>query len=117
MKHFLVTRFNLKHNNWKTGKDGQKVLTDTWLIHRFKLFEKYCLPSVKNQSNQNFIWCCFFDNSTPQEYMVRIKKLSTSYNNFVPIFINGMAELHTALKKFITTNGMLHMPVDTFWMS
>lgn len=104
MKHFLVTRFNLTDNGWKKSRDGQQVLTDEWLEHRFRLFDKYCLPSVKNQSNQKFTWCIFFDINTPHEYKKRIDNISRSYNNFRAIFIDGMKALNTSLQKFITSN-------------
>ena len=58
-KHFLITRFNLKKKGWETTKNNEKIQTEEWLRHRFELFEAYCLPSVINQSNQDFIWYVF----------------------------------------------------------
>jgi len=55
MKHFLLTRFNLRNEEWITTRDGGAVLTEEWLIQRFELFENYCLPSVMNQKNKNFL--------------------------------------------------------------
>ena len=104
MKHFLVTRFNLTLDSWKTAKDGQKVLTDAWLSHRFWLFERYCLPSVMNQSNQDFIWCVFFDVSTPQAYRSRIAELSLAYDNFVPVYIDGFEALLDAFQGFVAAH-------------
>ena len=90
MKHFLVTRFNLTVSEWKTTKNGEPVLSEKWLKNRFLLFENYCLPSVKNQTNQNFIWCVFFDVNTSDNYRDKIKFISDSYQNFKPIFIDGI---------------------------
>ena len=99
MKHFLLTRFNVKAST-KTISVSQ---SDSWLSHRFELFEKYCLPSVKNQFNQNFTWGVFFDTDTPQKYKDKIDKISNSYNNFVPIFINESSDLEPTSSKFIAS--------------
>ncbi|AXP79276.1 hypothetical protein CJ739_176 [Mariniflexile rhizosphaerae] len=104
MKHFLATRFNLTVPDWKTSKSGKLVLTDDWLENRFYLFENYCLPSVKNQTNQNFIWCVFFDTNTSDFYKNKIKIIEENYSNFKPLFIEGIGSLHNSFKDFIVNN-------------
>ncbi len=101
MKHFLVTRFNLTVTEWKTTRNGELVLTEKWLKNRFDLFEKYCLPSVKNQTNQNFIWCVFFDINTPIVYRKKINLISKDYKNFRPIFIDGIKMLKSSFIEYI----------------
>ena len=54
MKHFLATRFNLPAEDWKVSRNGQKVLTDSWLKHRFEIFEKYYLEFFKAFSDSLF---------------------------------------------------------------
>ncbi|MBL4887641.1 MAG: hypothetical protein JKZ03_04155 [Flavobacteriaceae bacterium] len=54
MKHFIITKFNLKGKNSRTDKGGSIMSTKEWLNHRLNLFQKYCLPSVKNQNNKAF---------------------------------------------------------------
>lgn len=68
IQHFILTRFNLLIFN--KNKEGKKVRTIKWLEHRFMLFEKYCLPSVKNQTCQDFQWIVLFDSSTPERFAV-----------------------------------------------
>jgi hypothetical protein len=104
MKHFIATRFNLKTSDWKKSKSGNLVLTNEWLEHRFNLFENYCLPSVKNQSNHNFIWCVFFDIDTPQNFKDRIVALTANTPNIIPLFIDGMINLNVSFKNFIQEN-------------
>lgn len=70
LQHFILTRFNV--HLWNKAKDGRKVRTTRWLEHRFQLFEKYCLPSVKNQTLQKFEWIVLFDNMTPDSFKERI---------------------------------------------
>lgn len=104
MKHFIATRFNLKAPDWKTTKSGNLVLTNEWLEQRFYIFENYCLPSVKNQSNLNFKWCIFFDNETPEKYKQKIISISKEFNVIHPIFIESMEKLKETFKDFIIKN-------------
>jgi len=101
MKHYIVTRFNLKVDSWKTTRDGEGVLTDVWLKNRFILFETYCLPSVINQINKNFIWCVFFDESTSLSARKTINTYVDMCPNFTPLFINGIDELLSSFQDFI----------------
>lgn len=102
-KHYLITRFNLRNEDWKTSKSGSLVLTEEWLKNRFLLFESICIPSVQNQTNQQFTWLVFFDENTPQKYKQKITGYSRIFSNFIPVFINGMPEflpsIQTEIKK------------------
>lgn len=82
--HFILTRFNLRvdYANPGTGLDQQ------WLNHRFNLFEQFCYPSVREQSNQNFKWLVFFDSQTPEFFKNKIEKYS-EWKNFIPVYIDG----------------------------
>lgn len=104
MKHFIGTRFNLKAPEWRTTKNGDAVLTEDWLEKRFYLFENYCFPSVVHQTNQNFIWCVFFDNDTPAEYKEKIKIIAADYLNFRPLFIDSMGTLKNTFQDYIYMN-------------
>lgn len=99
--HYLITRFNLRSKDWKLTKNGDKVLTDDWLDERFRIFENYCLPSVENQTNQNFKWCVFFDKETPEKYKLKILEINKRYSNFRPIYIDGMENLNTEFIYYI----------------
>jgi len=100
MKHFLITRFNIRSENWKRTKSGLQTLSDDWLKDRFNLFESYCLPSVKQQSNQEFIWCVIFDEETPVKYINKIEALSAEYPKIHPLFVDGFNKLQTVLSNF-----------------
>jgi len=81
-KHFILTQFNVKFK-WSKGgvsTDG-KVPDKKWFEHRLKLFDKFCYPSIVNQSCQNFDWLIFFDDETTD------KKLLEKYSRFIPIFV------------------------------
>lgn len=101
LKHFLITRFNVKEAGWDTTKNGEPVLTADWLQHRFGLFEKYCLPSVLNQSIKTFTWCIFFDADTPGIFKDRINEISRTCSFLHPIYIKDATEQQHSLVKFI----------------
>jgi len=102
-KHFLATRFNVRVGGWDTTKNGETLLDDSWMDNRFELFENYCLPSVINQSNQNFTWCLYFDLHTAEVYQQRIKELTESYLNIHIFFIDSIGELKPHLINFINS--------------
>jgi len=85
LQHFILTRFNLLL--WNKDKEGDKVRTVKWLEHRFTLFEKFCLPSVKNQTCREFEWIVLFDSKTPDKFKARIVDYQNACPQFVPIFV------------------------------
>lgn len=82
--HFLLTRFNIIF----TRGINKNVcpFDEEWHNHRFILFDKYCFPSVKNQTNQNFKWLVFFNIDTPDKYRNKIEEYRNAYANFFPVF-------------------------------
>lgn len=87
IKHFIITYFNVKHLDVR-DKKGECTLTDKWLEGRFGLFEKYCLPSVVNQTEKNFIWLCLFDKDTPNTYKNRIEDYSKSFTQLKVLYLS-----------------------------
>lgn len=85
LQHFFLTRFNLLL--WQKDKEGSSVRTKKWLDHRFQLFEKYCFPSIKNQTCQDFEWIVLFDSTTPDKYKKRINGYQKECPQFAPVFI------------------------------
>lgn len=95
-EHFLITRFNLRNEAWKKSKNSELVLTAQWLKDRFRLFDHFCFPSVKNQTNVNFTWLVFFDIQTPESYKEVLNKYRVAFPNFTPLYIDGMAQFLSA---------------------
>jgi len=89
-QHYIITRFNLRRKDWNTTKNNEVVLSDAWHKERFELFENFCFPSVKNQTNQNFKWLVFFDTNTPNIFRKKISQYVKEYHNFYPFYIAGM---------------------------
>lgn len=89
MQHFIITPFYVRrHFTAKTGKIEEQFASLEWLDDRLRLFETYCLPSVAAQSDQNFSWFLYFDDSTPQKYLDRVGAAISRYGN---IFIKRCA--------------------------
>ena len=87
LQHFILTRFNILL--WNKAKDGRKVRTTKWLEHRFALFEKYCLPSIKNQTCQGFEWIVLFDSMTPDRFKERIASCQKECPQLTPVFVEA----------------------------
>ncbi len=85
IQHFILTRFNILL--WQKDKRGCKVRTTKWLEHRFSLFERYCLPSVKNQTCQDFEWIVLFDSKTPERFKDKISEYQSLCPQFTPVYV------------------------------
>lgn len=85
MQHFILTRFNLLL--WNRDKEGNKVRSKQWLVHRFSLFEKYCLPSINKQTYKNFEWIVLFDSTTPEAFKKRVEKYQKECPQLTPIYV------------------------------
>lgn len=83
-EHILLTRFNVKLYD---NVDNPKGLDPAWLEQRLQLFEKFCYPSLNNQSNQNFKWLVLFHASTPESFKTKIREYS-QWKNFIPLYID-----------------------------
>lgn len=82
MKHFIITPFYVRrHFTTKTGKTEELLAPPEWLNDRLRLFEDYCFPSVVGQSEKNFEWFIYFDQSTPGSYLDRVTSLTSKYAN------------------------------------
>lgn len=102
-KHYLCTRFNIiqawYYNCAKDGR-GTVIQTEEWLNIRFDLFERYCFPSVKNQTG-DFVWLVLFNSETPSVYKKRIAKYEQEMPNFVSIYLEPYADDQKAVQDYI----------------
>lgn len=106
-KHYLLTRFNIKNHSlaeYARLQRGTIVQTEEWLNKRFELFEKFCFPSVNQQTTKNFTWLVFFDKNTPDKYKLQIKNYSKICPMFHAIFVEtGVSEVEIAVN-YIKSN-------------
>lgn len=81
LNHVLLTRFNLPSAGFESVVRAQ----EGWLKNRTHLFEKYCLSSVRAQTNKNFHWIIYFDPESPEWLKEKIREWSAD-RIFEPIF-------------------------------
>lgn len=62
LQHAILTRFNLPSG----GHESLVRARDGWLRERVGLFERFCLPSVRAQTSQDFAWLVYFDPESPR---------------------------------------------------
>jgi hypothetical protein len=78
--HFLITRFNLRHD-----ASDRRAIDPGWLDARFELFDRFCYPTVRAQSSQNFRWLVLFDAQTPDQALERVRTYA-QWPGFIPVF-------------------------------
>jgi hypothetical protein len=78
--HFVITRFNLRRE-----ASDQGAIDSGWLKTRFELFERFCYPTVRAQSSQNFRWLVLFDDQTPEQALERVRTYA-QWPSFIPVF-------------------------------
>lgn len=88
--HFLLTRFNVPLNPGEIGSGKTLGTSIEWLNRRFEIFDKFCHPSVHQQSNQNFKWLVFFDSRTPAIFKEKIQEYA-KWKNFIPAYIDNFS--------------------------
>jgi hypothetical protein len=78
ISHFLLTKFNLPISYARrSGQHGEEA----WLTSRWSLFERYCLPSVLNQSGTDFVWVLYCWDQTPEPFRSRLERLAARHEN------------------------------------
>lgn len=87
-EHYILTRFNLPI--FQPKLDGHKTTSCDmgYLSYRFDLFERYCMPSIVQQSCQNFKWLVLFDVNTPGPFKERAAQWHDSYPNLIPCYLD-----------------------------
>ena len=105
MKTVLLTRYNLP-TRFQTGR-AIDATSEDWLEHRTSLFNRLCLPSVKNQSSNNFIWYIGYSKSTPSRFIKNLPDFAE------PIFANSVNEyLKKVRKKVSNAKKLLSLRLD-----
>ena len=93
---YILTRFNvdITHVNSLINQEACR-LDEKYLNERFRLFEKYCLPSILNQSDKNFKYLVFFHPQTPDKFKERIKYYTNTSNGiFIPFYTKNAEMPH-----------------------
>lgn len=79
--HFVLTRFNVRSFYHASEP------TDEWLRERLRLFRRYCLPALADQSSAQFLWLVFVDDQSPQWFREEIEK--DARGRFETVYVAG----------------------------
>jgi hypothetical protein len=82
---------------------GGAGLNADWLTHRFDLFERFCYPSVRAQTNTNFKWIVYLDVRTPNEFKKRIARLA-EWDRFKPCYVETYAETRLPMPEMLDSD-------------
>lgn len=86
IQHFLITRFSIRLTE-KNSEYGQidrfknNPIKKKYVNYRLKLFEFSCLPSIRGQSSQDFIWIILIDQSLEDIKKHELKELVKNLPN------------------------------------
>jgi len=94
--HLLFTRFNVQYE-----ADDTIGIQPQWLDERLWLFEHYCLPSVIDQTCQNFVWILLGDTRTPEAYKTRIENYTQQVPQIRTYWTGYQNDAYHALYKHI----------------
>jgi hypothetical protein len=84
LQHLLLTRFNI----WSPfGSDNLRLSTE-YLEYRFRLFERYCFPSVMSQTCRNFRWILFLDRDTPLAIKHKMVVCCAKSDRLTPVYLS-----------------------------
>lgn len=108
LKIYFITRFSILDYNCKAWvmtsmeKDNysKTLFADDRLNAKFEAFEKMTLPSIVNQTNQNYEWLILTSNYLPQLYMNRLKKDIEKYPQIKLFTVENMVEFKKIVKEY-----------------
>jgi hypothetical protein len=58
-----------------------------YLAQRLELFERFCLPTVRSQSERDFKWLVLFADETPDAVKARVAAYGADWPEFVPVYL------------------------------
>lgn len=85
VRHFIITRFNLR--GMEDTPSSAKMIDAAYLGQRLELFERFCLPTVRSQTEQDFKWLVLFADETPEAVKARVATYAADWPNLVPVYL------------------------------
>jgi hypothetical protein len=85
VRHFIITRFNLRGN--EDTPSSARMIDEAYLGQRLELFERFCLPTVRSQTEQDFKWLVLFADETPEPVKARVARYAADWPNLVPVYL------------------------------
>lgn len=99
--HYLITRFNVPNSEWRKSIEEGGTTWSEWMEERMELFKSYCLPSVKNQSEENFTWLICIDPNTKKKYRSFLESINLNKKKCEIVEVSSYGILADKLGNFI----------------
>lgn len=99
--HYLITRFNVPVKNWDLDKSDRPTLDNAWMEERIQLFQAYCVPTVRQQTERNFTWIVYCGRNTAPAYLDMIRKSISSVQNAEVRLADDFNELLNDLRQWL----------------
>ena len=115
---FIITKFNINiiYGIYKREelKKEDIVTNKDYLEKRFKLFEKYYLPSLNSQTDKKFKAIVLFHTQTPEEFKEKIKQYKKQYDFFEPLYVDSynIDAIREVIKKTTKNNWIMTLRID-----
>lgn len=116
IKHLVISRFAIT--------SPRTEITKEWVDHRLNLLEKYCYPSVKNQTCDDFTWIVLsHKRNLTDKQLDRLNKMTRFRNILLKddvnhdellniyrsiIFENGQTDINTVITTRIDCDDVIH---------
>jgi Putative rhamnosyl transferase len=97
--HLLVTRFNIR---WGYEPVDSKY-SDDWMSERIALFERYTLPSVQRQTNDDFRWIILLDEERCRRFPGIVELIERS--GYVPMFCEHLDLAVPQIREYVSALG------------
>ena len=114
MKSYIITRFSIYDYTYKcfelsihhlNNAYREKLFCEKRLSYKFNVFKKVTLPSVLNQTNQNFEWYIYTSPHLPNKYKKKLLNLIEPYPKIKCCFVS-------CLKDFFEFKELPHLDYD-----
>ena len=111
LHNYIITRFSIldyTFKGYKLSKDNseqdyKKILFEkNRLNFKFNVFEKMTLPSIINQTSNNYTWLIYTSIYLPDEYKIKLINLVKTNKNIKIIYVNTFKEFFDDIDKQIS---------------
>jgi hypothetical protein len=101
LHHVMITRFSV--NTALAGRMRRKDADEDYLRYRLRLFELFCLPSVRAQTNKKFTWFVLFGGETPEWMCARLSEWEHA-GDFIPLYSHSFGEALDSVRDWVAIN-------------
>jgi hypothetical protein len=110
MQHIIITRFSIFDFKYKAFKitlnnNEQKykdmLFSSDRLNHKFTVFEKITVPSVKNQTYKKYTWLIYASIYLPDKYKKKLENIIGKSDQIIVVYIDRFKTFKKEINTFI----------------